>query len=112
MHPNGIWEAFPGTPVGIQKSQPSLVSLEAVGQAVVSPGWAGGRFPALSRSVLQAGRIPNILRGLCIQLALVLWPSQCTWLAVPGEGVRGGVDLPYNKSLWRRQAESAFSANR
>lgn len=65
-------------------SQPSLVSWEAVGQVVVSPGQARHRLPALSQSVFQARGIPNILRGLCARLALGLQPAPCTWLVVGG----------------------------
>lgn len=97
VHPNGIWEAFPGVPGGIQRSQPSWVSWKTVHWAMVSPGWAGCRLPASNQSVLQAGRIPNIPRGLCLQLALVLWPAWCTWLAVPGGEREGGIHLPYRK---------------
>lgn len=91
MHPSGIWEAFPGVLGGMQRSQPSLVSWEA---ALVSPGQAGCGLPALSQSILQARRILNILRGLCAQLARVLWPGPCTCWWCQGREREGGVDLP------------------
>lgn len=94
MHPSGIWEAFPGVLGGMQRSQPSLVSWEA---ALVSPGQAGCGLPALSQSILQARRIPNILRGLCAQLAPVLWPGPCTCWWCQAREQEGGVDLPSSK---------------
>lgn len=79
-------------------------------QAVVSLGQAGHRLPALSQSVFQAGGIPNILRGLCAQLALVLWPVPCTWL-VAGGSEREALIYLTASPLWRRQAERASLAN-
>lgn len=96
LHPNGMWEAFPGVVGGMQGFQPSLVSWEAGGWAVVSPGRLGAGFqPQLV--------CPSVRKNLTSQkVSVPSWHWSCGlprargWWCQAKER-EGGVDLPYNK---------------
>lgn len=97
MHSNGIWEAFPGVLGEMQRSQPSRVSWEAVGWAVVSPSRLGAGFqPRTDLSFSQEESQTSQ------EVSVPSWHWSCGlpcargWWC-QGKEREGGVDLPYNK---------------